>query len=232
MSASEKINAAVELLNATKRNIQLLDEHLEKLQSGRSAVVPADDVSSEHRSSFLGVADDLDQGSGIFLGLTSLASNFGWENPHTGTIRNEQDAAFVCTSILCTWGTVGGDDDVLDRTEFEFISEAPYRYINNDTQDIFIYPFLRLVDGSSGKNLITGMTEGPKDLDRGAVPFGYISGLRAGLGSNFRNALFSEFTIPRSGIVRAEVFNMGTPEAGEVALRALVTLVGYKVYGG
>lgn len=227
MDNSAKLVAATELLQATKRNLQLLDEHIGQLQSGRQAVVPVGDVSSEHRSSWLGALDDIDQAPGIFIGPDTVSSSFGWENAKTGTIRNEQDAAFVCTGIFCTWGETLGITAV-DRTKISFVSESPYVYAASTR----MYPFLRLIDGSSGKNLITGMTEGPKDLDRGAVPFEYVSSIRSGLGSNFKNSLFSEFTIPRSGVVRVDVFNMGIPiDGGPRGLRALVTMFGYKVYG-
>jgi hypothetical protein len=71
------------------------------------------------------------------------------------------------------------------------------------------------------------------DRDRGAVPLSFLSSFRFGLGSNFKNSIFSEFTIPRAGVVRVEAFNMAPQFFGENNLpeRLFLTLYGYKVYG-
>lgn len=234
---SSKIEAALSLLATSKRNLQLLDEQIATLQEGRRAVEPADDVSSEHRTSWLGVIDDDDSSNGINLGTIGApgaAENLGWNNPKTGKIRNQQDAAFVCTNIMLAVRL--GDlspaaDNISENANFISFSGDP-----------LVMPMLRLTDGNTGRNLVTGLTTGtlavgqtsaPVDLDRGAVPFSYLSSIRPGFGADVRNKLFSEFTIPRSGVVSVEVFNLGI-ELGVTTnsfARVYVTLFGYKVFG-
>jgi len=223
MDANAKIEAARELLTATKQSLQLVGEQIAILQQGRVAVAPADDVSTEHRPSFLGALDDSDGSNGILF-TTALAA-FGFQNPRTGTIRNQEDAAFVCTQVLValkseTSGSVAFVEDM---------------FINGDGPDSF-NPMLRLTDANTGRTLIAGnagVTGVPvPDNMYGAVPFSYISSFRPGLGSNVKNKLFSEFTIPRSGPVKVEVFNVGLPGSAPSQYRAFVSLLGYKVYGG
>ncbi len=228
MPVSAKLEAAIELLQTTKRNLQLVDEHIERLQKGKSAIEPAADVSSEHRASWLGAVDDNDQQPGILLGQFSLATSFGFGNPKTGTIRNQEDAAFVCTAILLAVGRTPSDDS----EHFEMFSQNDTAFYSGSATRSIV-PYLRLTDANTGRDLVVGMTEAPKDLGRGAVPFSYLSSFRSGLGSNIKNKLFSEFTIPRAGNVKATVFNLGsrvetTPDRFG---RVCVSLLGYKVYG-
>jgi hypothetical protein len=164
MDHGENILAARELLTATKRTLQVLDEQIVVLQNGRVAVSTADDVSSEHRFAMFGAVDSLDGDNGIDLGSGDAVDGFGFQNPKRGIIRIQEDAAFVCTNIL----------------------------------------------------VAIGATEETEDS----------------LGSNVKNKLFSEFTIPRAGAVRAEVYNMGIWNGeNDYTMRAFVSLVGYKVFG-
>ncbi len=226
-----KLNAARDLLSATKRNLQLVEEQIGTLQEGRSAVTLASDVSTEHRVAWLGAVDVNDDQPGIDLGnlnfdefdelgngANAYWGSFGFQNAKSGILRNQEDAAFVCTDIFValqlTSPTVGFSNDAI-------LGES-------------VNPYLRLTDGNTGRTLITGMTVGPLDKDRGAVPFSYLSSIRPWLGANVKNKLFSEFTIPRAGIVRAEVFNLGIPgfsTENPLSARAWVSLFGFKVYG-
>ncbi len=236
-----KLEAASELLFATKRNLQLVDEHIALLQQGRSAVELASDVSSEHRAMWLGARDDLDHNNGIQLGAANDAASFGFNNPKTGTIRNQEDAAFVCTDILVA--IAGGTTALPFSTGFR---EDEYGPTNQPLGgNCVVNPLLRLTDGNTGRDLIAGTTTGTiiasadgvtqpnVNNDRGAIPFSYISSLRPGLGSNVKNRLFSEFTIPRAGSVKATVYNLGVwSTADSSVVRVCVSLLGYKVYGG
>jgi hypothetical protein len=170
-----------------------------------------------------GAVDSLDGDNGIDLGSGDAVDGFGFQNPKRGIIRIQEDAAFVCTNILVAIGATEETED----------SEMRLRIFEGEALDDFsINPMLRLIDGNTGRNLINGMTTGPLDKDRGAIPFSYISSYRPGLGSNVKNKLFSEFTIPRAGAVRAEVYNMGIWNGeNDYTMRAFVSLVGYKVFG-
>jgi hypothetical protein len=61
--------------------------------------------------------------------------------------------------------------------------------------------------------------------------------VRPGLGANVKNSLFAEFTIPRAGEVRVEVFNLVdpfdtlAPDPAFPKQRLFLSLFGYKVYG-
>lgn len=221
---NSEIEAARELLLATKRNLQLVDEQIANLQKGRIAVSPADDVSSEHRTMWFGVVDDADGESGVNLGHGGVASNFGFGNPHGGVIRMQEDAAFVCTNILVAVGVGQDAGDDTDNTVLQIFE-------NESRSDVL--PMLRLTDQNTGRNLINGMTHAPLDRDRGAIPFSYFSSIRHGLGSNVKNNLFAEFTLPRASVVRVEVFNVADFATIEITqtYRAFVTLLGYKVFG-
>ena len=237
---AEKMAAAQELIATTKRNLQLVDVQLEALQAGRIAVQTADDISTEHRIAMFGFTDDsllqddrglysdtLDQGNGIFLGDLRDPSNFGLTNPHYGRARIQEDAAFVCTNIMASISRSDADDP-----------SQPTFFLENAANDYTgqIVPYLRLTDANTGRELIAGLTHGPFDRNRGAVPLSFLSSFRFGLGSNVKNKFFSEFTIPRAGVVKAEVFNLGVPkqdgrENTEATARVFLTLFGFKVYG-
>lgn len=208
-----KFEAAKELLDTTKRNLQLVDTQIQALQGGRVAVERAADVSSEHRVAWFGAVDALDGLPGINLG-GSVVGDFGWESPHRGIIRVQEDAAFVVTNILA-----------IRRNESVF---GPFFAEEIDQNTAIL--MLRLTDGNTGRSLITGMTEGPKDLDRGALSFSSLSSIRSGLGANVKNKLFAEFTLPRASVVHAEVYNVGE-RVDATRRRAFVSLFGYKVYG-
>jgi hypothetical protein len=237
---NQKIEAARELLIVSKRNLQLIDTQIALLQEERVAVSPADDVSSEHRVAWLGAVDDADPNSpgrfrdfsGISLGDATNLLNFGWNSRKTGTIRNQEDAAFVCTNILCA---------VAWEADEPFLRVSENAFFDPSADGTPIYPMLRLLDGNTGRSLVTGMTTGtlntgqtsaPINNDLGAVPFSFFTSPRPGLGLNVKNKLFSEFTIPRGGTVKAEVFNLGDASAAAGTLRAFVSLFGYKVFGG
>lgn len=230
-----QVAAARELLAATKRSLQVVDDQITVLQRGRLPIQPAEDVSSEHRVAWFGAVDSADGLNGIDLGTQNVPSAFGFDNPHRGIIRVEEDAAFVCTNVMVAIAYVTPTDSLKRPIQFmEGEGDENIPSFANTTFSI-VNPLLRLTDGNTGRNLINGMTQTPKDLDRGAVPFSYLSSFRRGLGSNVKGKLFSEFTIPRAGTVRAEVFNMGLIQASagdNVAARAFVTLFGFKVYGG
>jgi hypothetical protein len=226
----ETIAAAKELLDTTKRNLQLVDAQLARLRDGRSAVMTAHDVSSEHRPYFIGAIDDNDGLNGIALRQPPTIRK-GFDNPYTGTLRNQEDAAFVCTDVLVAVG-----EGTMVPGNLRPFREMFEDWVN--TLDFDPIPYLRLTDGNTGRNLITGMTVDPLDRDRGALPFSYFTSVRPGLGSNIKNRLFSEFTIPRAGTVKAEVFDLSPGASGGVLLpaatrpRVCVTLLGFKVYGG
>lgn len=214
----QKVLAARELLATTKRNLQLVDEHITLLQDGRIAIEPAGDVSSEHRIAFFGAVDDTDQQNGVAFGRISDPLTQGFGNPKTGTIRIQEDAAFVCTNIFVA--------------SANFVAGGGFDENESGGDNPFFNPYLRLTDGNTGRVITTGMTVGPTDLDRGVIPFTYISSIRAGLGSNVKNKLFSEFTIPRAGTVKVEVFNVAEFRNSLTASpRAFITLFGFKVFG-
>jgi len=217
---SEKILAGRELLDTTRRNIQLLDDRIGVLQAGRQAVEAAGDVSSEHRVAFLGAVSEVDQSNGILIGAGGNPLSFGFQNLKTGIIRAQEDAAFVCTNVLVA---LRRQMNELDGVPNAF-TEAP--------EDRYFSPWLRLTDVNTGRNLVSGLTTGPLDRDRGAVPAAYFSSFRQGLGSNVKNKLFSEFTVPRAGTVRVTVYNMGVHSLGILGvMRLYITLLGYKVFG-
>lgn len=237
MTSAAKIAAMREMLETTRRNIQLVDVALADLSRGRIPVVPAHDVSSEHRAAWLGAVDDLDGEDGISLGRLDLATSYGFNNVKTGTIRNQEDAAFVVTDVLVA--VAAGTADSPFSSGFQ---ENEYTYLA--ALDIMgAVPMLRLRDGSSGRSLIEGnnaQINGGSGLgmggalEAGFVPFSAIGAFRPGLGAVYKNALFSEFTLPRKATVKAEVVNAGVAGEFEVTpalIRACVTLLGYKVYG-
>lgn len=213
--AQAQLVAARELLTTTRRNIQIVDERIGTLQQGRQALAGPDDISSEHRVAFFSAVDDGDQGRGILVGPSGNPSSYGFQNPKTGIVRVQEDAAFVCTNVLVarSGATTSGR-----------FSDTP--------ADSVLNPWLRFTDANTGRNLVSGLTTGPTDLDRGAVPASYFTSSRRGLGLNVKNKLFSEFTIPRAGAVRVTVFNLGEfPIGGASTMRVYVTLLGYKVFG-
>lgn len=231
--ARSKIEVARELLTSTKRNLQIVDAHLERLNGERVPLTPAQDVSSEHRAYWIGAVDADDGMDGIRLGRAVNAET-GFGHPHRGIIRNQEDAAFVCTDIMVALGE--GRVETVPGGQWPVGAYIPFTqfYENWTDRGQSFIPYLRLSDGNTGRSLITGMTVGPLDRDRGAVPFSYFSSIRPGLGSNVKNRLFSEFTIPRAGVVHVDVFNLTSVNfpQGQSIGRACVSLVGYKVWGG
>lgn len=215
--ARQRIVAAKELLETTKRNLQLVDAQIQLLQRERPGLQLAADVSSEHRAAWFGAEDSEDNENGIDLGANATLADFGPQTPHRGIIRVQEDAAFVCTDILVAWREEGAD-----------IGQPLFAEKMEDNSNNL---GLRLLDGNTGRSLINGMIEGPLDRDRGIVPFSYLSSIRSGLGANIKNRLFSEFTIPRAGTVRVEVYKLGAVDSVNVTSRAFVSLLGYKVYG-
>jgi hypothetical protein len=238
METNVQLEVATTLLTTSKRNLQLLDEYLNALR-GRDPVSLADDVASEHKAAWLGAVSDEDGSTGVYLGQINqlqgsptYPDNFGWDNKKTGKIRNQEDAAFVCTNILLAIR-------VSDATDVS-VPETVGFPLNTNLAGIL--PFLRLSDGNTGRNLIvgstsgtlaTGQTDSTVEQDRGAVPFSALSSIRPGFGADIKNKLFSEFTIPRSGVVNVEVYNLfhSTSAPVERYGRAYVTLLGYKVFG-
>lgn len=226
----EKIMAARDLLVSTRRTLQLVDEEIEKIKEGRIAVQTAGDVSSEHRVAWFGATDDNDRQNGILVNTynqTNGSSPTGFGNPYRGTIRVQEDAAFVCTQIMVATKVY---DSSLPWTEPEGIfSENLLDRINANIM-------VRLTDGNTGRNLTPGITTGPADKDRGAVPLSFLSSFRNGLGSNIKNSIFSEFTIPRAGTVRVEAYYVGSQIPSGYSefttfTRLYLTIFGYKVYG-
>lgn len=221
MTHIEKLLAARDLLVSTRRTLQLVDEELAHVKEGRVAVETARDVSSEHRVAWFGVTDDNDHQNGIKINVNT-GGYFG--DPYRGTVRVQEDAAFVCTQIMVARRQA--DPYSLGLGPF---TEVPQDAIGAREADILI----RLVDGNTGRNLTPGISTGPYDRDRGVVPLSFLSSIRFGLGSNFKNKLFSEFTIPRAGTVRVEAYNMVSDITLEEPLpgRLYLSLFGYKVYG-
>lgn len=221
----EKLMAARDLLVSTRRTLQLVDEEIDKVKEGRIAVAAAGDVSSEHRVAWFGAVDDNDKQNGIkvFDQINGQPSPVGFENPYRGTIRVQEDAAFVCTRVLvATRAGVGSPQTYPDGLFYE------------EPQPSFIDVLISLTDGNTGRNLTPGITVGPFDRDRGAVPLAFLSSFRPGLGSNFKNSHFSEFTIPRAGTVRVTAYNTAEQRAvfeNAQPARLFLTLFGYKVYG-
>lgn len=231
-----KIEAARELLLASKRNLQLLDAQIEILQGGRVAIEPANDVSSEHRVAWLGAVDDVDELDGILMGSVSAGSTFGWDNKKTGTIRNREDAAFVCTNIFVLSAHMSQNRE--SNAARQFFEDPTFEDAGSSSKPF--NPYLRLIDNNTGRSLITGMTTGtlatgqtsaPINNDLGAIPFSFLTSPRPGLGPNVKNKLFSEFTIPRGATVRAEIYNLGVISDSEDIDRCYVSLFGYKVFG-
>ncbi len=217
-----QVAAAQELLLTTKRNLQLVDEHLAMLGDGRVAVETAQDVSTEHRSSWLGVVDDLDSLDGVEI---AASAPIGFGNEFKGTIRNQEDAAFVCTGIL--FAVAAQTDDNIPPQPG---GDTEMIFFENPDADGSLMLMLRLTDANTGRNLINGSSVGPLDRDRGAIPVQYVSSVRGGLGSNVKNKLFAEFTIPRAGNVKVGLFNVAQSVPSDTH-RIFVTLLGYKVYG-
>lgn len=215
----EKLLAARDLLFSTRRTLQLVDEEVAKIKEGRVAVESARDVSSEHRVAWFGATDDNDHQNGIGIGVPVSGTTPPLFNaPYRGTVRVQEDAAFVCTRIL-----------VARRLSTGIFTEVPQDGPDDPQADILI----RLVDGNTGRNLTPGISTGPFDRDRGVIPLSFLSSIRFGLGANYKNSLFSEFTIPRAGTVRVEAYNMAPTGFGEVPTseRLYLSLYGYKVYG-
>ncbi len=222
----EQKQAARELLEATKRDLQLVDVCLEKLSAGRRPLELAADVSTEHRIAWVGAVDD-DGYDGILVqnrGHPSPADPNGFSVPHRGTIRNQEDAAIVVTDIMVAIALM------------KSTSDPPYSVPQQFREDVVISSdinaLIRFTDANTGRNLVNGGTTGPLDRDRGAIPLSYLSSTRSGLGANFKNKLFSEFTIPRASNIRIEIWNLGlVDEDSENVYRVFVSLLGFKVYG-
>lgn len=226
MGAETDIVALRELVAASRRNLQLVEHSIDALQGGRVAVEPASDVASEHKTAWFGVVDDYDGQDGVFLGVIGDATQFGFVplTQHKGLIRIQEDAAFVVTDVMVALA--------LGERGFPVTAEDTLYNFEEGVDNLNVAPFLRLTDSNTGRNLITGETLGPADKDRGAVPFSYFSSMRPGLGSNVKNRLFAEFTLPRASAVRVEVFNLAPFSGGSAQFyRAYVTLFGYKVFG-
>ncbi len=225
MDIQEQVKAAVELLTATKRNLQIVDEHIAQLRQGRPAIQAPSAVSTEHRVYWLGTSDDIDMQPGVNMGDPNAVTTYGPNNPKTGTIRNQEDAAFVCTDIMVACGKKL-DADTDDRKIVSLFS--------NSQSLVFDAPstlVARFRDGDTGRHIVTGKPDarfGPDVF----VPLSSLSSFRVGTGSNKKNALFSEFTIPRAGTVKVDLVNLGPDENEDGSLRIFVTLLGYKVYGG
>lgn len=212
MSDLEKLLAARDLLLSAKHNLQLLDAEIEQLKAGRKAVALSDDSSSEHRTALFGAVDDNDGDNGIRV-VGTASQPFG--QAFTGTIRVQEDAAFVVTQIL-----VAG--------------QRPVDVLGNEfMESMLLLPpiFVALKDGNTGRNLTPGVGVGPHDQDRGAVPLSTLSSFRAGLGANYKNSLFSEFVIPRAGTIKVTLWDAAGSSDRDVECRVFVTLLGYKVLG-
>lgn len=230
----EKLLAARDLLASTRRTLQLVDEELDKVKEGRVAVETASDVSTEHRVAWFGATDDSDHQNGIKVfsyNQTTGGSPTGFGNPYRGTVRMQEDAAFVCTRIMVAMRSTAPSDstaypDGVFTESPQSTEDEPYANI-----------VLRLVDGNTGRNLTPGISTGPFDRDRGVIPLSFMSSIRYGLGPNWKNSIFSEFTIPRAGAVRVEAYNLAPrtlPFGFPVTIadgRLFLTLFGYKVYG-
>lgn len=230
----EKLLAARDLLASTRRTLQLVDEELAKVKDGRVALETASDVSTEHRVAWFGATDDNDHQNGIQVfsytpGVGGSPTGFG--NPYRGTIRVQEDAAFICTRVMVAMRVTAPQQP---------LSAYPDGIFIEDPQSSETYPYsniaVRLVDGNTGRNLTPGISTGPFDRDRGVIPLSFLSSIRFGLGSNWKNSIFSEFTIPRAGTVRVEAYNLA-PQVTNPALeevnneRLFLSLYGYKVYG-
>ena len=233
----EKLLAARDLLVSTRRTLQLVDEEIDKVKEGRIAVQTAGDISSEHRVAWFGATDDNDHQNGILAQFTdpvSGSSPTGLDNPYRGTVRVQEDAAFVCTNIMVAtkvFSSLTGNDFPNGRFSEDNLGVAP-----GIAGDGALFTFsVRLTDGNTGRNLTPGVTTGPDDKDKGAIPLSFLSSFRKGLGSNVKNSYFSEFTIPRAGAVRVEVYNLDLRLPAGFSLtsrvRLYLTLFGYKVYG-
>lgn len=235
----EKLLAARDLLVSTRRTLQLVDEEIDKVKEGRIAVQTAGDISSEHRVAWFGATDDNDHQNGILAQYSEVAtggSPVGFGNPYRGTIRVQEDAAFVCTNIMVAT-KVTSSLTGLDYPNGRFLEDNSGAFDGggNAADSAFFNFALRLTDANTGRNLTPGITTGPDDKDRGAIPLSFLSSFRSGLGSNVKNTIFSEFTIPRAGAVRVEVYNLSfqMPQLFQIRsnTRLYVTLFGYKVYG-
>ena len=232
----EKLLAARDLLASTRRTLQLVDEELDKVKEGRVAVETASDVSTEHRVAWFGATDDSDHQNGIKVFSYSDSgggSPTGFGNPYRGTVRVQEDAAFVCTRIMVAMR-------VSPNLSFPAGADYPDGVFTESPQSTEDQPYtnivLRLVDGNTGRNLTPGISTGPFDRDRGVIPLSFLSSIRYGLGPNWKNSIFSEFTIPRAGSVRVEAYNLAPQAAplldGKITdERLFLTLFGYKVYG-
>jgi hypothetical protein len=231
----EKLLAARDLLASTRRTLQLVDEELVKVRDGRVAVETASDVSTEHRVAWFGATDDNDRQNGIQVFSYNDAtggSPTGFGNPYRGTIRVQEDAAFVCTRVMVAMRVTAPFQPLSSYPEGVF-TESPQ---GNETIGIeHTNIVIRLVDGNTGRNLTPGISTGPFDRDRGVIPLSFLSSIRFGLGANWKNSIFSEFTIPRAGTVRVEAYNLA-PQAAPFleninSERLFLSLYGYKVYG-
>lgn len=238
MTSLAKFNAMRELLAATQRDLQLVDLALADLSKGRIPVSPADDVSTEHRATWLGAVDVFDGNDGINMGAFDDAGSYGFNNVKTGVIRNQEDAAFVCTNILVA---IARGAATTTPFSFGFEENENFEQIAG-TPAIALLPMIRLTDGSSGRSLVEGnnaqIAGGAGQgmgggLESGFIPASALGSFRYGLGANYKDSLFSEFTLPRKATVKVEVVNAGVlNDAPSSALgRVCVTLLGYKVYG-
>ncbi len=237
-----KYQAARELLEASKRDLQVVELAIEEISKGRIPVVPADDVSTEHRIAWLGAVDDLDKRDGINIGALNVASSYGFNNVKTGTIYNQEYGAFVCTDILVAVATAPSATAPLFSNGFMEDEIARVTSGGGLNVGAALMPMLRLTDGSSGRALVEGNnaqlpggsgTGMGGALESGFDPFSAIGAFRPGLGAVYKNRLFAEFTLPRKATVKVEVVNAGvsvnTPPA-DIG-RVCVSLLGYMVYG-
>lgn len=210
----EKLLAARDLLESTKRNLQLVDDEIAVIKAGRAAVQPAHDVSSEHRTAWFSVVDDLDGEPGIRVQTT--AANVGFGTAWTGTIRVQEDAAFVAQRILVAVASP--------------LSPREGVFIFSENLAIAGPLMCALKDGNTGRNLTPGISTGPVDQDRGAVPLTVLSSFRNGLGASYKNSMFSEFVVPRAGTIKVTIWNMRVDTPAQIK-RVHVSLLGYKVFG-
>jgi hypothetical protein len=169
----------------------------------------------------LGALDDHDHQNGINYAMEGVGatSQKGLATPLTGTVRNQEDAAFVCTNIF-----------VAQQANMNDIANVFTEGFENPFAEVNL--LVRFTDMNTGRNLVSGFSTGPTDLDRGLIPLSYLSSSRFGMAAAVKNKLFAEFTIPRAGAVRVELFDAELDSDSGLNTRFFFTLFGFKVYGG